>query len=61
MSDNSDEEDKQGPGGAGMHNQANYVSIKPPPFSDTAADGWFGVMEAQFSITKITSEQTKNL
>ena len=59
MSDNSDEEEKQGPGGSGMHNQANYVSIKPPSFSDTAADGWFGVMEAQFSIAKITSEQTK--
>lgn len=37
----------------------HHVSIKPPVFMDTAVDGWFAIMDAQFNIAKITNSQTK--
>ena len=36
-----------------------HVSIKPPPFMETAVDGWFSIFDAQFFLQKITSSQTK--
>lgn len=35
------------------------VSIKPPAFMETAVQGWFAVMDAQFHIAGITVEATK--
>ena len=37
----------------------HHVSVKPPPFMETAVQGWFAVMDAQFFISKITSSATK--
>ena len=37
----------------------HHVSIKPPAFMETAVDGWFAIMDAQFNIAKITNSQTK--
>lgn len=33
---------------------SNQVSIKPPAFMETAINGWFSTMEAQFHLKKIT-------
>ena len=38
---------------------AQHVSIKPPPFMESSAEGWFTIMEAQFHLQHITSEVTK--
>lgn len=35
------------------------VSIKIPAFMETAASGWFAIIEAQFDINKITVSATK--
>ena len=35
------------------------VSIKSPAFMDTAAAGWFAILEAQFHLRKITVASTK--
>ena len=37
----------------------HHVSVKPPPFMESAVPGWFAIMDAQFHIAKITSAQTK--
>ena len=39
--------------------QLHHVSIKPPPFMETAVSGWFAIFDAQFHLRKITSEETK--
>ena len=39
--------------------QANSVSIKMPQFMETAASGWFQILEAQFHLKNIRSEETK--
>ena len=36
-----------------------HVSIKAPEFSETAINGWFPIMEAQFSLRGITQSSTK--
>ena len=36
-----------------------HVSIKPPPFMETAVNGWFSIFDAQFFLQTITSSQTK--
>ena len=38
---------------------ANAVAIKAPIFSETAADGWFCVLDAQFELKNITHQTTK--
>ena len=37
----------------------NHVSIKPPMFMEDNVQAWFSIMEAQFSIAKITVKETK--
>ena len=37
----------------------HHVSIKPPAFMETAVDGWFAVMDAQFHIARITNSEIK--
>ena len=36
-----------------------HLSIKIPAFMETAATGWFSIIEAQFHLSKITVEETK--
>ena len=36
-----------------------HASIKPPAFMDTAVEGWFAIMDAQFHLARITSAQSK--
>ena len=51
MSDSSgDEEPKP---------EIRHVSIKAPEFSETAINGWFPIMEAQFSLKGVTQSSTK--
>ena len=38
---------------------AHHVSIKPPPFMECAVPGWFAIMEAQFHLAKLVSQETK--
>lgn len=40
-------------------NPVQHVSIKAPAFMETAANGWFSIMEAQFHLCKVTVDQTK--
>ena len=37
----------------------HHVSVKPPPFMETAVRGWFAILDAQFHIARITNDQTK--
>ena len=37
----------------------HHLSVKAPTFMETSAAGWFQIMEAQFHIAKISSEETK--
>ena len=39
--------------------QTNYVTIKAPAFIETAAESWFAILEAQFHLRGITSEETR--
>lgn len=39
--------------------QVSHVGVKPPPFWKTNPSLWFLRLEAQFSLAKITSEETK--
>ena len=34
-------------------------NVKPPAFMDTAVEGWFAIMNAQFHLARITSTQSK--
>ena len=36
-----------------------HVAVKPPAFMETAVQGWFAIMEAQFHLAKISSDTTK--
>ena len=36
-----------------------HISVKPPAFMETAVQGWFAIMEAQFHLAKITSDTTR--
>lgn len=36
-----------------------YLAIKAPTFMETAVMGWFQIMEAQFYLRKITTDETK--
>ena len=38
---------------------ANNISIKMPPFSETYANGWFDIIDAQFAIKGIKTSSTK--
>lgn len=38
---------------------AHHVTVKPPPFMETAVTGWFAIMEAQFHLANIRSAETK--
>ncbi|KAF0311973.1 Lamin Dm0 [Amphibalanus amphitrite] len=44
-----------------LRNKSNkeHVSVKPPAFMETAVQGWFAIMEAQFHLAKITSDTTR--
>ena len=42
-----------------MATEVEFVAIKPPPFLETAATAWFAILEAQFHLRKITSEETR--
>ena len=42
-----------------MATEVEFIAIKPPPFLETAATAWFAILEAQFHLRKITSEETK--
>lgn len=46
------DEDKEAPA-------LNLVGIKMPAFMETAASAWFSILEANFHIRSITSEETK--
>lgn len=37
----------------------HHVSVKPPPFMETAVKGWFAILDAQFHLARITSDETK--
>lgn len=37
----------------------HHVTIKAPPFMETAVKGWFAILDAQFHIARITSKETK--
>ena len=37
----------------------HYVTIKAPPFMETAVNGWFQILEAQFNLRNIVNEETK--
>ena len=37
----------------------NAVTVKVPPFMETAAMGWFAIIEARFNLRNITTETTK--
>lgn len=39
--------------------QTSLVSIKPGVFDEAAVGGWFRILEAQFTLNKITKESTK--
>lgn len=37
----------------------NAISIKPAIFSDSTANGWFAILDAQFKLANIISEETQ--
>ena len=45
--------------GSDSEDVAHAVSIKVPAFMDTAANGWFAIIEAQFNLKNITNASTK--
>ena len=49
----------EGSSGSDVGNPVHHVSIKPPPFMETAVAGWFAVMDAQFHIANVKTESTK--
>ena len=36
-----------------------HVSVKPPAFMESAVQGWFAIMQAQFHLSKITNNTTR--
>ena len=42
-----------------MHDSAQAVSIKAPPFMENAVPSWFVIIEAQFKVRRISEESTK--
>ena len=38
---------------------AHRVSVKAPPFMETAVQGWFAILDAQFQLARITASDTK--
>ena len=36
-----------------------HANIKPPAFMDTAVEGWFAIMDAQFHLARITSTRSQ--
>lgn len=40
-------------------NPVRHVAIKAPQFMETSVNGWFSIMEAQFHLGKVTTEETK--
>ena len=36
-----------------------HASVKAPAFMDTAVEGWFAIMDAQFHLARVTSTQSK--
>ena len=38
---------------------AHRVSVKAPPFMETAVQGWFAIFDAQFQLARITASDTK--
>ena len=36
-----------------------HVSVKPPAFMESAVQGWFAIMQAQFHLSKITNNNTR--
>ena len=49
----------EGSSGSDAGNPVHHVSIKPPPFMETAVAGWFAVIDAQFHIANVKTESTK--
>lgn len=42
-----------------MTEEIHHISMKIPIFSEASAAGWFQILEANFSLAKITIEETK--
>ena len=38
---------------------AHHVAVKPPPFTGNSVRRWFTVLEAQFTLARITNDATK--
>ena len=51
----------EGSSGSDVGNSVHYVSIKPPPFMETAVAGWFAMMDAQFHIANVKAESTNSI
>ena len=43
----------------GNINDIFHVTVKAPPFMETAVSGWFQILEAQFSLRNINNNETK--
>lgn len=52
-------EEKKDNDGADNQSNVKHVSIKAPEFSETAVNGWFPIMEAQFNLRGVTQSATK--
>ena len=35
------------------------MSVRPPPFMETAVSGWFAILDAQFHLANVTCDTTK--
>ena len=53
------EENKNTMAEEGESGVGNAVSVKMPPFLETAPAAWFSILEANFHIKRITVEETK--
>lgn len=46
-------------GNSDDENPTNTITIKPPTFCESSAQGWFAVLEAQFKLKGISKTQTQ--
>ena len=57
MSEGEEEKSKTEP--TGLVHQASSISVKIPPFMEGSVANWFLIIEAQFKIARIVSNETK--
>lgn len=54
-----DEEEAQPQPQPEEEHKLHHVTIKAPPFMETAVNGWFSILEAQFNLRNITVPATR--